>query len=297
MHERNVEMPTKQRDDLLALALAHETVVDIDAGEPVADRLVDEHGRHGGINSARQAAEHPAIADLGADRGNGLAAKGPHGPVAAAAGDLVQEVGDQRRSVRCVVHLGVELQTIEAARLVGDDADGRVRRMADALEAIGQLGHTIAVAHPHGVAAPCPDPVEERGFGRRLDLRSAVFGMVAGLDRAAELHRHQLLAIADAEHRDAGLEHGLRRARRTHLRHRGRAAGEDDGFRPYPVEDRLRQLERHDFAVNPGLAYAARNELRDLRAEVDDENLVMVFEHGLVDEVGRGGGGGGHGDP
>ncbi len=38
--------------------------------------------------------------------------------------------------------------------------------------------------------------------------------MVPALDRAAELRRHRLLAVADAEHRHAGVEDRLRRARR-----------------------------------------------------------------------------------
>ncbi len=56
------------RLDLLALAGAHEAGVDEDGRELVADRLVDERGRHGRVDAAREGAEHPAVADLGADR-------------------------------------------------------------------------------------------------------------------------------------------------------------------------------------------------------------------------------------
>ena len=43
MDQRDVEMAAKQRDDLLALIQTHQTVIDVDAGQLVADRLVDQH--------------------------------------------------------------------------------------------------------------------------------------------------------------------------------------------------------------------------------------------------------------
>jgi hypothetical protein len=43
-------------------------VIDEDAGELVADRLVDQHRRDRGIDAAREAADHLAVADLRADR-------------------------------------------------------------------------------------------------------------------------------------------------------------------------------------------------------------------------------------
>ena len=42
MDERDVVMAAKQRDDLLGLALAQQPMIDEDAGEPVADRLMDQ---------------------------------------------------------------------------------------------------------------------------------------------------------------------------------------------------------------------------------------------------------------
>ncbi len=69
-----------------------------------------------------------------------------------------------------------------------------------------------------------------------LDLGAAEFAVMPGLDLAAELLRHGLLAVADAEHRHAGLVDRLRRERRVLLEHRSRAAGEDDAFRLHLAE-------------------------------------------------------------
>ena len=56
-----------------------------------------------------------------------------------------------------------------------------------------------------------------RGFD--LDIGAAEFAMMAALDLAAELGGHGHLAVADAEHGNAGIENGLRRARRARLVH------------------------------------------------------------------------------
>src|SRR5262249_15939110 len=64
--------------------------------------------------------------------------------------------------------------------------------------------------------------------------------------------------------------------RRVPVEHRGRAAGEDHRLRLHRLEGRLRLLERHDLAIHLLLADAPGDELGDLRAEVDDEDLVVV---------------------
>ena len=65
--QRDVEAVAERCDDLLALVLAHEAVVDEDAGELVADGAVDEHRGDRRVDAARKAADDAAAADLGPD--------------------------------------------------------------------------------------------------------------------------------------------------------------------------------------------------------------------------------------
>ena len=58
VHERDVEVAAERLDHLLRLALAQEAVVDEDARELVADRLVDEQRRDGRVDAAGERAEH-----------------------------------------------------------------------------------------------------------------------------------------------------------------------------------------------------------------------------------------------
>src|SRR3546814_8889566 len=107
---------------------------------------------------------------------------------------------------------------------------------------------------------------------------SDLLAVVAGLDVAAELHADGLLAVADAEDRQPQPEHLFRRARREFFRGRCRTAGEDDALQRAVVIDHvqafIRLLERHDLAVDAGLAHAAGDQLGDLRSEIDNKNAL-----------------------
>ena len=59
--EVQVEALAERRDDLLGLALAQQAVVDEDAREPVAERLVAEHGRDRRVDPAREAADDVVV--------------------------------------------------------------------------------------------------------------------------------------------------------------------------------------------------------------------------------------------
>src|SRR5690606_16072006 len=100
---------------------------------------------------------------------------------------------------------------------------------------------------------------------------------------AAQLHRHGLHAVADAQDRQARIEHLLRRPRRTLDRGRLRAAGQDDPLRREGRDLGWVVVPGPDLAVDADLADAAGDQLGVLRAEVEDEDLVaMDVGHGGV---------------
>ena len=229
--QRNVVMAAEQLLDLLRLALAQQAVIDEDAGELVADRLVDQERRDGRIDPARQSADHPPVAHFRADAVDLAGAELRHGPVAGAAGNGLHEIGEQRRAFRRVHHFGVKLHAVQPPRIVGDGRERRPGRDAHGAEAGRQPRDAVAMAHPY----PCPladlkHAVEQRRIVDDLQLGPAELSGMPALDHAAERRHHGLLAIADAEHRHAGIEQCCRGLRCARLVHRGRAARQDDGL-------------------------------------------------------------------
>ena len=85
-----------------------------------------------------------------------------------------------------------------------------VRRHAEPLRG---ARHGVAVAHPHGVGRG--QVVEQHAGPVDIERGRAVLALPVAADLAAERLRHELVAVADAEHRHAELEQprvDLRRA-------------------------------------------------------------------------------------
>ena len=101
-----------------------------------------------------------------------------------------------------------------------------------------------------------------------------------GLHFAAELGRHGLHAVADAEYRYARLQQLRRRARGFAFGRGLRAAGKDDALNRAALNSVFvgsgSGVERGNLAIHPGFARAAGDELRVLRAEIDDEDTLGV---------------------
>ena len=109
--------------------------------------------------------------------------------------------------------------------------------------------------------------------------RRAVFGRAGALDRAAEAGHHQLESVADAEDRHPGVEQARRGGRRAVGVDRRGAAGQDDRLRPLGQHLRHRHGGGDDLGVHVALAHPAGDQLRVLRAEVDDEDGVKATGH------------------
>ena len=192
--------------DLLGLARAQQPVVDEHAGQLVADGLLHERRGDRGVDAAGQPADHARVADLRADLldllGDDVARRSSPG---ARPGALVEEVLERLLAERRVLDLGVPLHAEQAARAVlerGDRASpttSRAPRSPRAPRAPRRRGSSTRSARPGCRPAPCP-----RRRPRPRCRRTRAAPVCATV--AAERPRHRLEAVADAEHRDAGLE-------------------------------------------------------------------------------------------
>src|ERR1051325_4588477 len=95
------------------------------------------------------------------------------------------------------------------------------------------------------------------------------------LDPAAELLRHGLHAVADAEHRHTRFESGARGFPGRLLVRRHVAAGEDDAAGAEAAHEIIGDVVGMDLAVDLGFPDAPRDQLRVLRSEIQDKNLLV----------------------
>ena len=180
--------------------------------------------------------------------------------------------------MRRVHDLGMELDAVQPSR-----RDPRRRRSASTASwpvtsrAGGRSRHRVAVAHPHGLLGR--EVVEELGVVR-LELGLAELGCARALDGAAEVARHELHAVTDAERRDPEREDLRVELRRAVRVDRCRAAGEDQRSGVARGDLRGRQPVPDELRVDARLAHTPRDQLAVLPAEVDDEDGAF-FRCGL----------------
>ena len=174
-----------------------------------------------------------------------------------------------------VGYFGVELDAVESFFGVFHHRNRAGRGVADDGETVGQFGHFVAVAHPYVervgrvvLNAACQLTVD--GF----DLRVTEFALVAGLHFAAQVVRHKLHSVADAQNRNAQIKNAGIGLVVGFVNGIG-AAGKDDAFGVEGFDFVQRHIEGMQLAVNVGFAHAAGDELGHLRTEVEDEDFVL----------------------
>ena len=112
--ERDLEGVAEGGDDLLALVLAHQPVVDEHARELVADGAVHEQRRDRRVDAPAQPADDLRVADLVADARDLVLDDRGRRPRHVAAADVAQEALEDVLPVGRVHDLGVELDAVDA---------------------------------------------------------------------------------------------------------------------------------------------------------------------------------------
>ena len=256
--------------DLLGLALAQQTVVHEHAGELLADGLMHQSRRDGGVDAAGQAANHLCVADLLADFLDLVLDDVGRVPVIAEAGALVQEVLDELLAHRSVLDFRMPLHAVQFAGLVLHGGDRCAFGVGEHFEAFrrGLDGH--AMAHPRALL--CGRAVEQTL--RLVDggFRFAVFAQGGLVDIRAQRVCHGLEAVADAEHWNARVEQLLVDARSARFEHGSGATGQDDGLRILGQHLIDRHGMRHELRINIGLTHATCDQLGVLGSEIDNEH-------------------------
>ena len=268
-----MEVVLERLDDLQRLVLAHEAVVDEHARELIPDRLVHEQRGDRGVDAAGERAEHTRRPDLRAHPLDLLLDHRGGRPRRRGARDLVEEVLQQVLAVRRVHDLRVELHPVELAPRLLERCDGCRGRLSDDTRTLGRCGDGVAVRHPHRLLAR---QVAEQLALFSAELRLPELGGARPLDTPAEIERHQLRAVTDAERRDAELEDAGIDARRVLRVDRRRAAGEDHRVRVSRADLLRRHLVRDELGVHARVAHASRDQLCVLTTEVEHQHGALL---------------------
>ena len=254
------------------LVATQQPVVDDQARQLAGDRALHEGGADCRVDTSGKGAEHVPAANLVSDGARRLLDEGCRLPATAATGHLVEEVAQDLAALGRVNDLGMEGDA-KPPGLVRHRRDGRVLGFRQAAKPRGRFQDGVAVTHPDRQLRR--EIIEEPGPLLDPHTGRSVFAFTGRGDLAAELVGEQLHAIADAQHRDAGIERRRVAAWGGLLVDAGRSSREDERLRR-PVADRLpRRGPRDQFAVDAGLANPACDQLAVLRSEIEDQHQVL----------------------
>jgi hypothetical protein len=188
-------MSAERLHHLLRLVLAQQPVVDKHARELVADRLVHEQRGDRRIDAARQRAEDALAPDRSADPLHLLLDHSSGRPRRRRARDVVEKVLEEIGAVRRVHDFRVELHAVEAPLPILERRDRRRPRRCDDSRPGRRRSDGVAMRHPDRLLLG--QACEQLGLDSG-QLRLAELGRAGPLDRAPELQRQQLRAVADA---------------------------------------------------------------------------------------------------
>jgi hypothetical protein len=268
--------------DVAALVLAHQAVVDVQEVELLgAEGFGEQAGANGGVDSAGGEEEDAGGAGGPADLVDLLVDVAVHGPGRVAAADAEDEILQHLFAELRVVDLGVVLEAVALAPLVGDGGIA-VRLVvagdegqAELLEAGAEGDDGVAVAHPDG---GLERHVGEDGGGAGDAEPGGSVLALAVLDAAAVVLGDLLVAEAEAEERHVEVEDGAVPVGVLAGGGEGGGAGEDHaavGAEGLERVFRLANLGQHVQAADLG-----GDQMGVLSAEIDDGNSIVVFAVG-----------------
>ena len=139
----------ERRHHLIAFAEAQQPMIHEYAGQLRSDGTMQQRRQHRGIDAPGQPQQHFVAAHLGADSRHAVLDDVARRPRRCAAGNLAHEAPQDLPALQRVRHLGMKLQSVQAAGLVGHGRERCVVARGNHAESGRDGDHTIAMAHPY----------------------------------------------------------------------------------------------------------------------------------------------------
>ena len=260
----------EQAPHIGGLTFAHQPGIHVDAENPLgSERPQAQRVGHRGVHSATDKEEYIAVRSDGLD----LLFERPNAvlgiPILGATADPEDEICENLMPLLRVRDFRMELHGHERTRAVGDGRHGTCKRAAQDIETFGSQFHLVAMIHPDLQLTVQTGKKRVRAPG--LESGESILALLTLADAPAQHVGHQLLSIADAEHRATGGEN---------LRIDLRAAGFVNAVRTPGDDNALPagQLGSGRFAgLNIGIHAEVANlpgdQMTVLAARVEDGNL------------------------
>ena len=226
-----------------------------------------KYRRNRRIHSARKRADRSSASHLLPHLLDGGIDKVLRRPQRLSPTDLEDKVAQNLRPVSRVVNLRMELHRKPLLRHILDSRHS-MSSLRRQLKSRRQLQRLVPMRHPHRL--PLRQSRKQHRLRDNIDLRMPILALIRRPDLAAQRVHHELQPVTDAKHGQPQLEHARIRRRRIFVVDRPRRAREHNPSRSAALHLIKRSRAGEHHRKNILFADAARDELRILRAKVED---------------------------
>src|SRR5260221_5492905 len=262
--------------NFLEFVLAQHAVVDEDGDQAASNSAVNQRGRHRRVHAAGESADCPSLLAHGLSHlAYGFINEVLRGPAATRAADRIEKGAHKIDAALGVVNFRMELHGPYAAGFVLHRGQSGAAPGNDA-EAAGQFKGLVAMGHPNVQGRR--QIFEQPRLPADRDFRVSILAPGAGTDLAAELVGDEVQSVADAEHRKTQGEDAVVGGRSVVVIDRRRPSTQNDARRTIALDFVKRGAAGQDDGENFQFADAAGNELRVLRAEIENNNGLVFHE-------------------
>ena len=234
---------------------------------------MDHHRGDRAVHAARKRAKHLLLPYLFTESGDRFLHKGIHGPVPRRAAHVIEERPQHLVALGGVLHFEMELHGIEISRAVLHRGNRAGFTVSGRNKSLRQSGNIIGVAHPdNGIFRYAG---KKRGLSVSGNSGLAVFPDGRRLHLAAQKVRHELRAVADAQHGHAQRKDLRRIFRGCFLIDAVGAAGENNADIPLIPNGFNGSGEGLYLGIYAQIAHSSGDELVVLPSEIKHQYLLM----------------------
>ena len=254
------------------LILAKQSVVHKDTGQVLADGTMQQHGGYRRIHTATQSQDNSVVAKLLLQFGHSSIYKRCGAPALAATAYVHHEVAQHLRTVLAMKYFRMELHSPHL--LAGHLVSGNrylVRRSYN-LEVVGNGCNRVSMAHPYLGILPYPF---EKDILRieRTEMGTSVLAGSCRLHPSTVAVGDKLRTVADTQNGVFPTNPAQIYLECTLIINRKGATRKDNSF--YTLISVWKFVVRYNLAIDIQFAQPAADELRGLRTEIKNNNLLL----------------------
>ena len=185
----------------------------------------------------------------------------------------MDEIFENDLAARRMSDLGMELQTVDPPLDVADDGVGGILRPAQRAKSFGQSCDLVSVTVPHIEFRR--KSAEEVGAAVHPEFPRAVFTPRRTLHRSTKITRKELQTVANTQDRDSQVINALIQPWCIGGINAGWTTRKNDALRCDGAKRGRIRPERKNLGIHAALAHPPGDHLRVLRAEIENNNLVL----------------------